>query len=213
MIRKIKEKISPKTLEDDLEKYRQLAIELGATDARIINVDMIKIEERVRAKCIWPKCLFYGTNAHCPPNGPGVEEVRKIVYGYRYGIFVKLSMPPEDVVGQKAIENKLVFRHYKNMFEIISRTESAAFYDGYYLALGFASGCCKSVFCPDVSCNAIIPGQRCRAPFKSRPSLESAGINAFALATKVGWDIYPIGRALEPKDVTCATALGLVLIY
>ena len=67
MVRKIVEYIPDEQLHNDLEKYRQHTIQLGATDAKIITADMVIIDERVRAKCIYPKCEYYGTSAHCPP--------------------------------------------------------------------------------------------------------------------------------------------------
>lgn len=67
MIRKILDKIPNEDLKEDLKKYQQRAIELGATEAKIITTDLIVIDERVRTKCIYPKCTSYGTNANCPP--------------------------------------------------------------------------------------------------------------------------------------------------
>jgi predicted metal-binding protein len=52
----------------DMEKYVNLAKELGATDAKKISVDMILLDERVRARCYSPRCPYYGTNLNCPPD-------------------------------------------------------------------------------------------------------------------------------------------------
>ena len=49
MVRKILVSVPDEVLQKDLEKYRQRAIELGATDAKIITTDKILIDERVRA--------------------------------------------------------------------------------------------------------------------------------------------------------------------
>jgi hypothetical protein len=38
-------------------------------------------------------------------------------------------------------------------------------------------------------------------------------MDAFTMATKVGWDIYPIGLSTSPEDVPYGSLLGLVLIY
>ncbi len=66
MARKIMEKIPEGQLQNDLEKYRERALELGATDAKVIPTDAVVIDERVLAKCTYPKCPGYGTNANCP---------------------------------------------------------------------------------------------------------------------------------------------------
>ena len=40
-------------------------------------------------------------------------------------------------------------RIYRQVYEIVTAVESAAFYMGYHLALGFAAGNCRAVFCAD----------------------------------------------------------------
>ena len=75
MVRKIVEKVPDELLQQDPEKYRQRAIEIGATDAKIITTDIIVIDERVRAKCINPVCASYGTNINCPPYAMDLELV------------------------------------------------------------------------------------------------------------------------------------------
>ena len=54
--RKILKDIPISRIEQDLERYRNMAIEIGASDAVIISSHDIIIDERVRAKCIYPKC-------------------------------------------------------------------------------------------------------------------------------------------------------------
>ena len=213
MVRKIVEKIPNEVLLQDLEKYRQRALELGATDAKIITTDMILIDERVRAKCIYPKCSRYGTNVNCPPYAMELDQVRKVVNNYRYAIFVKLDVPSEEEAGVEARERRLFVRGIAKLHEIVSKIEAEAFYDGYHLALGFASGSCKSAFCPDTDCSALVPGQPCRHPLRARASVEGVGMDAFTMAAKVGWDMYPIGASISPEDVPQGTKLGLVLIY
>ena len=95
----------------------------------------------------------------------------------------------------------------------MSRVEAEAFYDGYHLALGFAGGPCKTIFCPDVECSALIPGQGCRHSYKARSAMEAVGMDAFQMAAKVGWDVYPIGGSITPDDVPHGTRLGLIFIY
>jgi len=43
--------------------------------------------------------------------------------------------------------------------------------------------------------------------------MEGVGIDVFRLVTKVGWDIYPIYRSVDPKKVPRASAVGIVFIY
>jgi predicted metal-binding protein len=213
MARKILKKISTEVLKKDLSKYQQLAIALGATDARIIKTGTIVIDERVRAKCIHPKCVQYGTNANCPPFAMELDQVKKVVNGFKYAIFLKLNVPANEETGTTANKNWSYRRGMAKIFEIVAKVESAAYYDGYYLALGFASGSCKGVFCPNEECTALVAGQRCRYPLKSRSSVEGVGIDAFIMAARLGWDIYPLGDSSSPDNIPHGTKLGLVLIY
>ena len=213
MSRKIVEKVPDEALQRDLEKYRRRANELGALDAKIITTDMILIDERVRAKCINPKCEWYGTNASCPPHAIDLELVRKIVNNFHYGIFTMFKVPPEVVAGHRDEDVKERDRSTLKNHEMISKIEAEAFYDGYHLALGFANGPCKPILCPDVECIALVPGQGCRHPLRARASMEGAGMDAYTMAARVGWDIYPVGGATSPSEVPHGVRLGLVLIY
>ena len=213
MVRKVLEKVPEEQLQHDLEKYRQRAIELGATDAKIVTTDMVLVEERVRAKCIYPLCGSYGTNANCPPYAMDLDLVRKIVNNFRYAIFTRIEIPSEEIAGREARAKRLIVRGQIKNHEIVSRIEAEAFFDGYHLALGFAGGPCKRIFCPDKECSALVPGQACRHPLRARAAMEGVGMNAFTMAAKVGWDVYPIGASISPSDVPHGTRLGLILIY
>ncbi|MFC2001321.1 DUF2284 domain-containing protein [Chloroflexota bacterium] len=213
MVRKIVESIPEEQLQEDLEKYRKRAIELGATDAKIITADKIIIDERVLAKCIYPKCRQYGTNANCPPYAMSLDQVRKVVANFRYAIFVKLEVPSEYIAGPAADRDRNLTKLYrKKLADIIAKIESEAFYDGYHLALAFGNGSCKTIFCPDKECNALISGQGCRHGLKARSSMEAVGMDCFTMATRVGWDIYPIGEKTAPSEIPGGLRVSLVLI-
>jgi predicted metal-binding protein len=212
MVRKIVERVPDEQLQKDLEKYRQRALKLGATDAKIITTDNVVIDERVLAKCTYPKCPGYGTNLNCPPYAMDLDLVRKVVNNFRYAIFAKVDVPSEEIAGPEARDKTLYATWRRKINEIISKIEAEAFSDGYYLALAFGSGPCKSIFCPDNDCSALVPGQPCRHPLKARSSMEGVGMDVFAMATKVGWDIYPIGEATLPSEVPCGLRLALVFI-
>ena len=211
MSRKILERVPDEVLQQDLEKYRQKAIELGATEAKIITTDMVLIDERARAKCINPKCDWYGTSANCPPHAIDLEMARKVVNNFHYGIFTIFLTPAEVMACRE--DTKVRNRARAKSHEMISRIEAEAFYDGYHLALGLADGPCKPLFCPNNECSALVPGQGCRHALRARSSMEGVGMDAYSMAARAGWDIYPIGGATSPSDVPHGTILGLVLVY
>lgn len=204
--------VTGKQLQKDLRRYKQSAIEMGATDARVITADAVVIDERVVAKCAYPRCSGYGTNANCPPYAMSPDQLRRVIKNYRYGILAKMEVPPHEIAGAEAIEKNLLAPYIRTINEIIAKIEARAFYDGHYLALGFGSGTCKSLFCPDTECRALVTGQSCPHRLKARSSMEAVGIDCFSTATRVGWNIFAIGQETSPEDIPYGLRLGLVLI-
>ncbi len=141
-----------------------------------------------------------------------LDQVRKVVSNFRYALFIKLEVPSEETAGPEAIDGNLMAPWRIKINEIISKIEAEAFYDGYYLALAFGSGPCKSIFCPDTECSALVAGEPCQHPLRARSPMEGVGMDVFTMATKVGWDIYPIGEATLPSEVPCGLRLALVFI-
>jgi len=209
--RKIELEISEDSLNNDLEKYRQEAIRLGATDSKIVTSDVIPIDDRVVLKCEIPVCFGYGTCANCPPNTITPSELRNLITKYKHAIFFKLEVKPEVIVRNRETILERAGA-YQKIFEIVSAVESMAFYDGYYLAVGFAAGSCKSTYCYKVECSAL-RGERCRHELRVRPSMEAVGIDAYRLATSLGWDVYPIGSDCDPRDIPKGSLMGLVLVH
>lgn len=139
--------------------------------------------------------------------------IRKAVSQFNYAIFTKLEIPAEKVAGREAREKRWRTPYQLKNLKIVGKIEAEAFSDGYYLAMGFGNGSCKAAYCTKTECKALVPGQACAHPLRARASIEGAGMDAFAMATKVGWEIYPIGMATLPSHIPYGVALGLVLIY
>jgi predicted metal-binding protein len=210
--RKIMIKISEKQLKKDLEKYRKKTIELGAKDAKVIPAKSVKLDERVRLKCAVPRCYLYGESANCPPNVPAVAEMRKTLSKYKWVIVFKTEVKPKEDFVDDEKWHKGHIPHQHKVHDIGSSIESLAFNDGYYFATAFGAGGCKTALCGGQYCQVLDSG-RCRFPLKSRPSMEGAGIDVFNLATKVGWDIYPVAvRGVDKDSIKCAVSVGIIFI-
>ena len=209
-IRPVRAVVPDGALQEDLERYRQEALRLGASDAKVIPASSVVIDERVPMKCRVPLCFGFGTSANCPPNAMKPAEVREAVKGYRFAIFFKVEVPPPVIVRNRETILERAGA-YKKVFELVSAIESMAFYDGHYLAAGFAAGSCKSTYCYKAEC-AVLKGERCRNELRSRSSMESVGIDAYKLAADVGWDIYPIGSDCSPEEIPKGSLLGIVFI-
>jgi len=212
LVRKIAVQVPDDQLKADLERYRMRAIELGAVDAKVITMDQVVIDDRVSAKCAYPKCGYYGSNANCPPHAMPIDQFRKVAERFTYAVFIKLQVPSGEIAGRKALKENLALPSRKKLAEIVSRIESEAFYDGHHLALGFSGGACKSIFCPDNDCIALQPAKACPHRLRARSSMEAVGMDVYTMAASVGWDIYPLGLHSSPEEVPHGLRLGIVFI-
>jgi predicted metal-binding protein len=210
-IEKISVDMKDDRLPEDLEKYREKAIEMGAAKAAVIKVKDIPVDDRIPLKCEIPRCFGYGASAHCPPNTLKPERLRKILEKYQWAILFIKEVPPEVIVRDKATIKERI-EVYQDVFKIVNEVESMAFYDGHYLAFGFGAGSCKHSFCSrQENCQAL-EGKRCRFPLLSRPSMEAVGIDVYKLVTRTGWDIYPIGSNAKPDQIPKGTLTGIVIV-
>lgn len=198
-------------LQEDLEAYKEKAIALGATRAAIVKAKDIIVDERVVLKCQIPRCFGYGTCAHCPPHTMKPGELRQILEGYRWAVFFIVDVPSGIIVRDKATLKEREAA-YQKIFHIVNDIESMAFYEGHYLAFGFAAGSCRHTFCSSQESCQALEGKRCRISLRSRPSMEAVGIDVYKMVAQSGWDIYPIGSGAKPEEISKGTLAGIVII-
>jgi predicted metal-binding protein len=226
--REIKRVVGAKELQEDLARYAQEAIKLGATDAKPIRAAEVVVDERVRHKCIIPTCPEYGMCSHCPPHALPVETVRGLVNKFQWALLMKIEVDPRLIGGYNAarIASNLAagrkdpnaalvaeaIESGRRMYYIVSDIESMAFYDGHYMATGFACSSCRVVFCQDKGCQVLTQGGPCRFPLRSRPSMEASAMDVYRIVTNAGWSIYPLGMECDISEVKHGLFVGLVLI-
>lgn len=201
-------------LQRQLEKYCALALHMGMSDAKVISATDIILDPRVRMKCKYPRCGYYGSNGNCPPYAPGLEEMAACIARYDYAVFLMKRFPSRELLGGGKSDTGHAASGDTQclMYETVSQVEAAAFHDGYVLSMGFANGPCKKAFCASVKCSAIQPGGTCRFPLKSRSSMEGAGMDVYRMARQAGWEVIPAGHRSQPEEVPYLTSLGLVLV-
>jgi predicted metal-binding protein len=184
---------------------------LSATKATIVATEDIPVDERITLKCQIPRCFGYGAGAHCPPNTLKPAELRDILKSYRWAVFFIKDVPPQIIVRDKATIKERVAA-YQEVYKIVNEVESMAFYDGHYLAFGFAAGSCRHTFCSQQETCQAMEGKKCRFSLRSRPSMEAVGIDVYHMVAKAGWDIYPIGSDAKPEDMPKGTLAGIVIV-
>ncbi|MEM5785864.1 MAG: DUF2284 domain-containing protein [Syntrophobacteraceae bacterium] len=210
-IKKIEVDMNAKRLEEDLGRYVEKAVELGATRAKVVPVGEIPVDERVTLKCQIPRCFGYGAGAHCPPNTLKPAELRELLTKYARAVLFIKEVPPEVIVRSKQTIKERVDA-YQQVYKIVTEVESMAFYDGHYFAFGFGAGSCRHTFCGQQKDCQALSGDKCRFPLIARPSMEAVGIDVYQMVAKAGWDIYPIGSGAKAEDVTKGTLAGIVIV-
>jgi predicted metal-binding protein len=194
--------IDTQRLSEDVSRLRQMALDEGADEAAIISAKAVVFSPEVKARA---DADDGNPSIHWPLNYPK-DDIREAVNAYQAGVFFQLHADQDmPDYGGGPIQDE----NHKNLFfkvaDIVSRIESAAFYLGYHLVIGLTSGNCKSIFCADEKrCRALIKGQKCRQPYKGRPSLPAAGIDALKMAQNLNFTL--------PAGKTGLIAAGLVMI-
>ena len=190
-----------------LVKLQKKAVELGASDAKIIPVDRIPVEDEVVEMCKAHLCKGYGKSANCPPHVMGPGQAREWIEKYETALFFKLDVSPQVLLSEDRFET------FKTVYVIASRLEASAREEGFPLAKGLAAGSCKPVFCKGRTCDALMDEGECRYPSLARPSMEAVGINVFKLSKDAGWDIHIILKDSDPEAVPKGMLAGLLLVF
>ena len=181
-----------------LDFLRKQVMDLGAAEAKIIQVEKIVIEDRVVFKCKLG-CEKYEKTLTCPPYAPTPEEFRKIVSEYHYAMFMKFKTQVEGdselikylaKTGDPSVPAEMRMKmdkfwsgwkdEMKKLLDIVHVLEKAAAKEGYLLAVGLVSGACQ--LCE--KCN--VEKGVCIHPTMKRYSEEGVGVNVKATAEKAG---------------------------
>jgi predicted metal-binding protein len=166
-------------MDDNLARFIDKAKEFGALDAKVIKADTIKTGAWVRMKCHFG-CSNYNMSCCCPPRTPTPGETREVIDCYDTAMLVRCQQ-----IGDST--------------KLVTKLEREIFLAGYYKALAYGAGPCRS--CKE--CNI----QRCNHPQDSRPAMEACGIDVYATVRANDFPIEVV------KDKTCEqNYYGLVLI-
>ena len=145
----------------DLQAFVQRAVELGATEAKVIDPATVVTAAWVRWKCRFG-CGGYGSSLCCPPHSPTPEETRKLLDCYQRAVLVHCKPGQRPKV-------------------VVAALEREVFLAGFYRAFALGEGPCH--LCEE--CNL----ERCSHPQEARPAMEACGIDVFATARGNGYPI------------------------
>jgi predicted metal-binding protein len=177
-----------------LDHLLDVALENGATEARVLPAKHVVVDERARLKCEIPLCSGYGQYLTCPPYVMGVETFSRILALYDWSMLVQVETTELDSTDKSngAIDlevldhNDELHRPFQlKLLEVVEAVETAAFKHGLRFATGLVGGSC--VLCEE--CVENKNSDACRHPFRARPPMEAVGIDVIKTAEAVGLPI------------------------
>lgn len=190
-----------------MDELTELACRLGASDAAVIAVDDISVEEDLARLCREPKCENYGQSTSCPPHVAGPTGFREFQKQYRHAVVFKIEVPTEILLSAQRREI------FQLMHQIAADIEQTAVKMGYSQTKAFAGGSCKKLFCRDKThCRVLADDGVCRNPRLARPSMSGFGINVSELMQTAGWRLNKITKETDPDDIPMGSVTGLVLV-
>lgn len=187
-------------IKQDLEELLELALKEGASRAKVINTNLIAVDERVRFKCMYPPCVNYGRNLMCPPFTPTPKEFREVLKKYKYAIIFQIDKNLDKEIQEYIKKDGITLTDLSNnekfielasrksmaggadANKIIAAIEREAFKKGYHFATGLTAGPC--LLCEE--CDTKKP---CKHPWEARPGMGAVGIHVSKTAENAGFKI------------------------
>ncbi|MFV0436290.1 MAG: DUF2284 domain-containing protein [Desulfopila sp.] len=139
------------------------ARELGFAEVAAIAPEQVVTAPWVAKKCRYG-CPGFGKNLQCPPHTDSADETSKLLAGYRTALLVQGQPPGREF--------------HRQLLELERRT----FLRGYHKALVYGAGSCT--LCDRCPVDGV-----CRRPDQARPAMEASGIDVYATARSVGWNL------------------------
>jgi predicted metal-binding protein len=170
----------------------ELALEKGASEARITPAEEVAVADVIRLKCQYG-CPHFGQYLTCPPHSPTPETMRAVLGGFQHVLLVKFEVEIQSA------DMSIMRQPQKVLVELEQQLALAQ----YPLAFALWAGPC--LLCEGIEC-AGEPG-RCRHPAQARPSMEGCGIDVYSTVRKAGMTIRELGEVADRADI-----FGMVLL-
>jgi predicted metal-binding protein len=177
----------------------------GATKARCLPPESVRVEDKLSDLCREPRCPYYGQSMSCPPHVSGPAGIRKLLQSCKHVLVIRIEIESASLHGA---DRPAVMRL---LHEITAEIETEANRLGFHQSIGLAGGSCKESFCADQPNCRVLTGQgECRHPHHARTSMSGYGVNVGELMKSAGWS----NKLFTPDDVgqQLAWVAGLVLL-
>lgn len=160
------------------EELIQKTIDHGFTKAGKLNPDALIFRTEVRAMCAADKCRHYGKTWSCPPGCGTLDDSKKRVTDYSFGIIVESVAQLEDEFDFETIEETSK-NHAVNFRKLIDDLR-AEYKKVFPMSAGTCNLCGKCTY----------PDSPCRYPDKQFISMEAYGLWVSDVCEKSGVPYY-----------------------
>lgn len=167
-----------------MTQWIQRAKELGFDVAVIIDPQILKAREDVRAMCAADKCGSYNKNWTCPPAVGTIEECQKRIGEYREGILLQTVGHMIKVIDSRCYR-ETERRHLKNLYGLAEEILKA-----HPHALCLGTGGCRV-------CRKCTYPEPCRFPEKAMSSMEGYGLFVTQVCRDAGVPYYHGERTIS----------------
>jgi len=96
----------PEQLRRDAATLAERARALGADRVAPLTAAGVAVDERVRLKCLVPRCSSYGKNLMCPPAVPAPAELRAALARYSVALVVQQPIPADAAAAEEAFAGR-----------------------------------------------------------------------------------------------------------
>lgn len=193
-------------MDQTVDNLTNLAIQLGASGAKVIASCDIIAEENLAALCSGnPPCEQFSRAPSCPPHVAGPSGFRLWQKDSEQAIVVKIDIPSSVMFSEECREVMQL------LHEIVAKVEQQAKKSGFDNARAFAGGSCKTIWCSSHNeCPVLSDGGECRNPELARPSMSGFGINVMKLMKSAGWSGEKAVKMAEADTISWVA--GLILL-
>ncbi len=157
-----------------MQKYIDLAKEMGLANALPVTTEQIVFDPRVLLKCRWGCEDYFNQSIKCSTRGYSPQELQAMVQSY---------------------DNVLLLHGHdaRALSQAVLEIERAAFLDGHYLAFGVR-------YCNLCKVCVVDQGEACPTPDKVRPCDQLFGIDVFQTARQAGLRIEVLRTKEQTQD-------------
>ncbi len=160
-----------------MDGWIEAAKATGFTNAALLDPQILRVQEEVRAMCAVDKCHAYSHNWTCPPECGTLAECGAKIAAMRQGLLVQTVGALEDSFDVEAME--ALSKAHLSHFHALADRLRAAFPE--VLCLG--SGGCRL-------CETCAYPAPCRFPERACSSMEAYGLLVSEVCKQAGLDYY-----------------------